>query len=134
MSRRRPILRAVMSRRRLHLMITLLLPLMALRALLPAGYMPVSEDGQLRIVMCSQGMAQPDPAGADHGKASHQLPPGTGDCPFAHAPASVPPLHFIAGIAAPVFTVQFIGVEANWRPPATGPPRRSPTRAPPVLS
>lgn len=76
--------------RRLHLVLALLLPLMALRALLPAGYMPVSEGGELRIAMCSAGLSAPDSpdgAPADDG----QLPAATDSCPFAIAGSMAPP-------------------------------------------
>jgi hypothetical protein len=47
----------VFSRSRKQLLVLLLLPLLALKALLPAGYMLSPEDGRLRVVMCSQGLA-----------------------------------------------------------------------------
>lgn len=128
--------RILISRRRLHLVLTLLLPLMALRALLPAGYMPVSENGELRVVMCSQGLMQPgDPAdnGNDRGDG-HQLPPNAGECPFAHAMVAAPPVAATLGIAVPAPVLLFVSRTDGQLPPATGPPRRTPARAPPAFS
>jgi len=41
---------------------------MVLRALLPAGYMPVAADGELRIVMCSAGLELIGDHGRNHGQ------------------------------------------------------------------
>jgi hypothetical protein len=80
----------VISRRRIRGWIALLLPLMVLRALLPAGYMPVAADGELRIVMCSAGL---DTLG--HHDRGHGQDDGTqaqqASCPFAHAATLAPP-------------------------------------------
>lgn len=76
----------MISRSRLHLVIALLLPLLALKALLPPGYMPSAGDGQLRIVMCSAGLA----AFTDHGDPD--APPAAQDsCAFAMAGVAAPP-------------------------------------------
>lgn len=76
-----------MSRSRLHLVIALLLPLLALKSLLPPGYMPSADDGQLRIVMCSAGLAA---LGAEHGDS--ETPPAEHPaCAFAVAGLAAPP-------------------------------------------
>ena len=75
------------ARRHLHLLIALLLPLMVVRGLLPAGYMPVAEGGELRMVLCSDGLVLPS-GGQDTGD---HAPGSGGDCLFAHAAASAPP-------------------------------------------
>lgn len=117
-----------MPRRHLRLVLALLLPLMALRALLPAGTMPVAEDGGLRIVMCSAGLAQPGDDG------DHELPPNAGDCPFAHAATLAPPSQPVIGPFTTPITVRFHSTRATTLPPATGPPRVASARAPPALS
>ena len=57
----------MVSRRKVRGWIALLLPLMLLRAVLPPGYMPVANDGELRIVMCSVGLQLNSDAGASGG-------------------------------------------------------------------
>lgn len=118
------------SRRRL--LIALVLPVLALRVLLPAGFMPVAEGGELRIVMCSEGLQLP--AGADGDSGDHPAPADTGDCPFAQASFNAPPVQFVAFAALPVLTRQFHSSAAEVLPPATGPPRVGTARAPPTLS
>jgi hypothetical protein len=116
------------SRRRL--LIALLLPVLALRVLLPAGFMPLAEGGELRIVMCSEGMQIP---GTDSGDG-HPQGDDMGKCPFASAGSPAPPSYFVAGaIAAPLGT-QFISLAAEDLPPSTGPPRAAAARAPPFHS
>jgi hypothetical protein len=83
----------VISRRHKRFVIALLLPLMVLRAMLPAGFMPVAENGVLRIALCSDGLY---PAVIDQGKdhehgGNHKLPSDSGNCPFANAAANAPP-------------------------------------------
>jgi hypothetical protein len=122
----------VLTRRRLHLVIALLLPLMALRSLLPAGYMTVAEHGTLRIVMCSAGLA----LSADAGKSStdHQLPGDSGTCSFAHAAVSAPPVQHVVTLLDPPRELLFVSRSVDTLPPATGPPRMAAARAPPALS
>jgi hypothetical protein len=77
----------------MHLVIALLLPLMVLRAMLPAGYMPVTENGTLRIAMCSDGI-YPAAAGQESDPSTggdHDVPPDSGNCAFANAIAHAPP-------------------------------------------
>lgn len=78
----------MIARRHLRLLIALLLPLMVLRGLLPAGYMPVAEGGQLRMALCSDGL-QLAPGRDD--VTDHRLPGSHGDCLFAQASAAAPP-------------------------------------------
>jgi hypothetical protein len=131
----------VISRRRLHLVITLLLPLMALRAFMPAGYMvaPVVNAAhgatQWALVMCREGMLPRADSGADQpGPGQHQ--PGTDDtdhCAFA-ATAAVPlPAEASWSQLVPSFMVHLVSAAADQLPPATGPPRQAPARAPPPL-
>jgi hypothetical protein len=124
----------VISRRHLHLVIALLLPLMVLRAMLPAGYMPVAENGTLRITMCSDGFqpAATDQSGDQRtGNGDHQLPSNSGDCPFANAAVNAPPpavsqsivtIESDAGTApasaAPARTVSIVRVQSARGPPS----------------
>jgi hypothetical protein len=121
----------VISRRRLHLLIALLLPLMVVRGMLPAGYMASAEGGKLRIVMCSAGLAPADTRGGTD--SGDQTVPDPGHCLFAHAATLVPPVQAqLATVAVPE-TVQFSSLESTTLPPATGPPRTAAARAPPAL-
>jgi hypothetical protein len=120
----------VISRRHLHLLIALLLPLMVMRGMLPAGYMAVAEEGKLRIVMCSAGLTLPGDAdpGTDDSRSSD---PGT--CLFAHATSVAPPVLAVVGIAPTHTPVQLVSLESGSLPPATGPPRLAAARAPPAV-
>jgi hypothetical protein len=105
---------------------------MVLRAMLPSGYMPVAENGELRMVMCSAGLQLPGSGDApdqnDHDPASD-----TGNCPFASLLTSAPPVQYVT---ATVVTAEFrfSSLAADELPPATGPPRVTAARAPPALS
>ena len=117
----------MIARRRIRGWIALLLPLMLLRALLPAGYMPVAAQDGLHIVMCSDGLAdRTDTApGPDHSQA-----PEGSHCLFAHAAAFAPPLAQ-AGIPAAVSIASFTGLDPASGSAATGPPRLHFARGPP---
>lgn len=129
----------MITRRLTRRCIALLLPLMVLRALLPAGYMPAVEHGQWRMVMCSAGLQlpaahhtdhQPIP---DHPGSGHSGSPD-GGCPFASAAQTAPVCQYVVAIIEPLRKVQFAAVAADDLPPATGPPRRTAARGPPSLS
>ena len=77
----------MISRRHIHLLVALLLPLMVMRGMLPAGYMPVAEGGVLKMALCSDGLQRPGQGDQN----DHRLPGSNGDCLFAHAAASAPP-------------------------------------------
>ncbi|MET0281860.1 MAG: DUF2946 family protein [Steroidobacteraceae bacterium] len=128
-----------MSRRRLHLLVTLLLPFMALRAFLPVGYMvaaPAAGAGQWGLVMCSEGLFPVTDHAAGAAASGHQQP-GDADhsdhCPFASAAAPVIPVAATWSVLVASFTLHFISAARDQLPPATGPPRQSPARAPPAL-
>ncbi len=120
-----------MNRRRLHFVIALLLPLMALRAMLPAGYMLDAGQGGLRIVMCSEGL-QAAPLGDNSDQSSNgHGQRDSGSCPFAHAAVSAPPpsaspsiamVRFDAGripaIAPPTRSLSLIRVQSARGPPS----------------
>ena len=126
-----------MSMRRTRKIILWLLPLFALRGVVPAGTMlDIASDGRIEVVMCD-GMARA--AGGhiahahhhDHGNHSQH---DTAQCPFAVAasaattpsipvlPAAVAPVRFVDVVD----TIEFIGL--------FGPSRAQQSRAPPVLS
>ncbi len=123
-----------MTRRRLHLVIALLLPLMVLRAMLPAGYMPVTENGTLRIAMCSDGLysaATVPSSDSTTDRGNHELPAGSGDCAFANAATSAPPPAGFLSIvvstsdagavqarAAPTHSVSLVRVQSARGPPS----------------
>jgi hypothetical protein len=119
-----------MTRRRLHLVLALLLPLLALRALLPAGHMVAMDEGAPRIVLCSDGLAAWNTPDSD--PAPHQQPDGANDCPFAHAALNAPPPHYVAGTAVATPDLQFIPDLSRALPPSVGPPRSGGARAPPA--
>jgi hypothetical protein len=95
----------VVIRRHLHLFIALLLPLMVMRSLLPAGFMPVAENGQIRMVLCSAGLQLP---AGDHDSGDHRLPGSGGDCLFAHASTTAPPPVVFAAPAPVPATVDVV--------------------------
>jgi hypothetical protein len=120
----------VISRRRLHLVIALLLPLLALRALLPAGYMPSADAGGARLVLCSEGLAAwntpaHDPSQPAHGDAG-------GECPFAHAAHYAPPV-YMTGTVPFVRTTAFVAPIRSNLPASSKPVRQGGARAPPAF-
>lgn len=124
----------MITRRHLRRVLALLLPLMVLRALLPAGYMPAAHDGGLRIVMCSAGLALPAGDHDNNSGEGNQPAAGSDDCPFAHAAISAPPVQFIAAGIEPLRDARFVSSTTDGLPPSTGPPRTAAARAPPALS
>jgi hypothetical protein len=90
--------------------------------------MAVAEHGELRIAMCSGGLASPVD---DHGKH----PAGGTDCPFALAHAgAAPPSQQVLALLEPPPAVGLLSLTIASRPPATGPPRTVAVRGPPLLS
>ncbi len=118
----------VIRSRRLHLIVALMLPIMVMRGMLPAGYMALAEHGELRIALCSGGLAPPV---GDHEKH----PAGSSDCAFALAHASfAPPVQRVLALVEPTPAVEVVSFTSASRPPATGPPRTVAVRGPPLLS
>jgi hypothetical protein len=107
---------------------------MVLRALLPAGYIPAAQDGALRIVMCSVGLALPTGDNDHNSGDGNQLPSVSEDCPFAHASLSTPPIQFMSASIERPRDARFDSSTADSLPPSTGPPRTTAARAPPALS
>jgi hypothetical protein len=122
----------VSIRRHIPLLIALLLPLMVMRGLLPAGYMAAAEDGKLRIVMCSAGLVTTGEAGSgsDSGQPSAA---GTGDCLFAHAATVAPQVGCADAITPPPYRIYLASDHSITQPQATGPPRPAGARAPPTF-
>jgi hypothetical protein len=142
-----------MTRRRQHLVLALLLPLLALRALLPVGYMPVADAHGLRLILCDAGRVDRitqhddpvhhDPAhhaahhdaahhdAAPHDPAHHGQPGSPSDCPFAHAAFNAPPPHLASGAIATAPELHFVVRSFQNLRPLTGPPRQASARAPP---
>jgi hypothetical protein len=123
----------VISRRHMHLVIALLLPLMVLRVMLPNGYMPVAGNGTLRIAMCSDGLypAATDQVIEQAPGGAHDLPADSGNCVFANAAVHAPPpaitqsivtTLFDAGIipasAAPTHAASIVRVQSARGPPS----------------
>jgi hypothetical protein len=119
----------LITRRRLNLLIALLLPLMVLRGLLPAGYMPVARGGVITMALCSDGLPLPHPAGG----ADHPLPgSGGSDCPYAHATASAPPPAFVTLRATEFRPAGSVALHSA-QLPALVIPRAQSSRGPPAL-
>src|SRR5262245_57272805 len=110
-----------MTRRRLQLVLALLLPLLALRALLPVGYMPVADAHGLHLTLCNpdrtggtmphHDTAHHDAAhhGSGHQDPSHHGHPGShSDCPFAHAAFNAPPPHVVSDVIEPAPEIAFV--------------------------
>jgi hypothetical protein len=119
-----------MSRRHLYVLLTLL-PLLTLRALLPAGYMVAADGEGPRIVMCSDGLAASQSPSND--SRHDQLPAAGEECPFALAAMHAPPPHEVVRVFAPTLETLFFAQTSDELPPSTGPPRLSGARAPPAL-
>ncbi|HXC60382.1 MAG TPA: hypothetical protein VN645_13795 [Steroidobacteraceae bacterium] len=122
----------MLTRRRIDFVIALLLPLMVLRGLLPAGYMPVNQNGEIRIAMCSDGRyvagTERDTRQAPSGR--HELPSDSSPCPFASAAVNAAPpatstiafrIESDAGIvdpaAAPIGAAAVVRVQSARGPP-----------------
>jgi hypothetical protein len=108
--------------------------------LVPAGFMPVVEGGQLRMAACPDAMHLPGPGHANHAHAEHDAGDdqpaarGMGKCPFANAGASAPPVQFAASLAVPAPAFVFHAPPAEGLRPLAGPPREAAARAPPFAS
>jgi hypothetical protein len=120
----------VIARRHIHLLIALLLPLMVMRGMLPAGYMPVADGGAIKMALCSDGLQQPS---GDGDTDNRHLPGSNGDCLFAHAASIAPPAQSVVIATGLTELFYFIPAESISQPPATGPPRLTAARAPPAF-
>ncbi len=110
----------------------LLLPLLAVRALVPAGFMAAPVAGSVQIVFCDAGaMAGHHHAGHDGG---HHSPVADPTCPFAQSagPAPLPSIPVLAADAAPHSFERILAVSQT--APASGPERQQTPRGPPTLA
>jgi hypothetical protein len=110
------------------------LPVLLLRAAIPAGFMAASVDGALQIVLC-----QPQMMGGHHHHhhSGTQNPvPSDADptCPYAQStgPALMPALPVLPAMA--VMHRMSAPAAAAQPPFSVGPPRQQSPRGPPVLA
>ena len=111
----------------------LVLPLLALRALVPSGFMASSVAGSMQMVFCEPGAmaGHHHPAahdGGHHSKAVDQT------CPFAQSagPAPLPSIPVLAADSAPSGVEPILTVSQT--APASGPERQQTPRGPPTLA
>lgn len=131
-----------MTRRRIHTLIWLLLPLFALRGLVPVGFMVNVSGGELSMAVCPMhqtvGLGQSD-AGPEHDSKSSQSESTQSEstqslCPFAAALSSATfvgiSTHTLAFAAASGFSA--VATTVAYTP--FGPSRAQQSRAPPQYS
>ena len=117
----------------------LVLGVLFLRALVPAGFMPAPVDGRLAFVVCDAKMpagvhqhhhAHPGHDNAAHHEGAHSDP----TCPYAQsaAPAPLPTLPVLAGGAGCDLLVPPAAVTQTFL--AFGPTRQQSPRGPPLLA
>lgn len=122
----------------------LLAAALALRLLVPAGYMPAVADGAMRLVLCpaaGPGRADPPPAprmaGMHHDRGDHPADHGPQAPPCAYAGLSwapVMPVDLPLLAAAIVFAMALVRVRAALAPPVRAPFLRPPLRGPPAIA
>jgi hypothetical protein len=113
----------------------LVLGVLFLRGLIPAGFMLAPVDGTLAIVLCDMQMSAGEPhhpAGHDHRGAHHHGGGGDPICPYAQSsgPAPLPALPVLAGgaildqmVAPTAFTQTLLTFGPIRRQSPRGPPR-----------
>jgi len=116
-----------MNRRRVSKVVWWLLPLFALRGLVPAGFMLSTVDGELSMIVC-HGAAK---HGSADGQSRHDA---RSICAYAVAPGAAPmasllPVHFAADVEGTHEQVEYATADIPF-----GPARAQQSRAPPVLS
>lgn len=109
-----------------------LFPLLLLRALLPTGLMPQSEDGELRLSFC-KGVASLLIEGDPDASGDHEAVETDTLCGFGQASATP-----LAPIASPL-KIDVLSPSAPLPPPTirylpTGPPRLHTARGPPLTA
>lgn len=122
----------------------LLAAALVLRAAIPTGWMPVSGEDGIRVLLCDghsavRTIAIAVPGGGDHAKSSHHAGGADGEhealrdpCPFGLAlgkifnlpgnAALIPPPATIAIEAATVWAAAHLTARRNIRPPVRAPP------------
>jgi hypothetical protein len=110
--------------------VLLVLTMLVVRALVPAGYMLATDEGHARIVLCDAGIARFHHEGHHHPGGGHTH--GDPTCPYAQSagPAPPPVLPVVDATAAAAYYL----LPASLAQLATpfGPARRNSPRAPPV--
>ena len=111
------------------------LAMLCLRALVPAGFMLASVDGQLAVVLCDADAARAahHDAGQDHPGHHHhlQLDP---TCPYAQSAGPAPlPAQPAVG-PQPVVTAPALVARRDQVHALCGPPRKQSPRGPPHLA
>lgn len=116
-----------MTRSRNIRLLLYVLPFVLARLLLPAGFMPTLQDGELRLAFCGAAAAAP----AD-GKAQADPHPldGNDHCPFAQPALAMLPI--LPALPPAVPMVLPPPAAPVYFQPTTGPPRAFGSRAPPV--
>lgn len=104
-----------------------LLPLFALRALVPAGFMLEATGGGLSMVVCHGGGQRAQ----DDGQSQHEA---RSLCSFAVAPSAAPTAAAVVISTAVVIAVDLVKDDVASAAIPFGPVRAQQSRAPPVLS
>jgi hypothetical protein len=120
------------SRRlRLICLVALVAPVLALRALIPAGFMTASVDGAWQIVLCQPELM----TGGHHHHQDHGSGPAGVDptCPYAQSagPALMPTLPVLPAMVAMHRAEQPLAITHTRL--SFGPPRQQSPRGPPTL-
>jgi hypothetical protein len=114
-----------------------LLPLLLLRALIPAGFMPAVGAGSLALVFCEPAaLAAGAHAAAHHhghGDTGHSGHLASAECPFAQSAAPALPTLAALPPAQPLVAHVAATTHAQSILPAA-PPRHTAARGPPALS
>jgi hypothetical protein len=125
-----------MNTRIAHKLIWWVLPLLALRALVPAGFMIDTSEGDVSIIVCPGHALQSDSSDSNNSQGEHEPSTGQGAtvCPFAVA-AAAGPLSSIATFASAAAQPAAFIIEDIAGPKFPfGPSRAQQSRAPPFLS
>lgn len=111
----------------------LVLLLLLLRALIPAGFMLEGSGGSLELRLCAAGFAAPAAIDYQDAGGAHRTGSADENCPFGHALIAPPPSFD--------FSAPFVGAKFHERPTRSaptvvtnGPLRFVPARGPPTLT
>lgn len=111
----------------------LILPVLLLRALVPAGFMLASVDGDLSVVLCDGGALHAGHPGHHH-HYQHSGTPHASDptCPFAQSAGAAPLPSFPPLADRLLATGAALAGEHEQTLAPPGPHRQHPARAPPL--
>jgi len=126
-----------MTHRRAHTLICWLLPLLALRGLVPVGFMIDVSQGDVAMVVCPGHHIVANEGSGTSGHGEHGTPAkqlSTAPCPFVVAAGGAPlatvlPIPMELAQIVAVVTDDFVGPELPF-----GPTRTQQSRAPPYFS